>query len=72
LTKRLELIFENEEGKNVTLTLDNPVEPVDPAAINTAMDEIIAENAFITTGGEIVAKKAARIVDRTVADIELS
>jgi hypothetical protein len=36
------------------------------------MDEIIAENAFITTGGEIVAKKAARIVDRTVADIELS
>ncbi|WP_332695195.1 DUF2922 domain-containing protein [Halalkalibacter lacteus] len=70
--KRLELIFENEMGKNVTLSLDNPVEPVDPIAISAAMDAIVTENAFITNGGEIVTKKAARVVDRTVEEIELS
>ncbi|MFC0469175.1 DUF2922 domain-containing protein [Halalkalibacter kiskunsagensis] len=69
---KLELIFENEMGKNVTLSLDNPVEPVDPIAISAAMDAIVTENAFITNGGEIVSKKAARIVDRTVTDIELA
>lgn len=69
--KRLELIFENEEGKNVTYTLDNPIEPVDPAAVNEAMDEIIAQDVFYSKGGDIVAKKAARIVERNVMDIEI-
>ncbi|GAE27205.1 hypothetical protein JCM9140_3332 [Halalkalibacter wakoensis JCM 9140] len=69
--KRLELIFENEMGGNITLTLDNPVYPANPIAVSAAMDTIVAQNAFISSGGEIVAKKAARIVDRTVEEIEL-
>ncbi|GAA0305867.1 hypothetical protein GGQ92_002854 [Gracilibacillus halotolerans] len=69
--KTLELRFENEEGKNVTISLDNPVEPVDPAEINAAMDEIIAQNAFDSSGGELVAKKDARVVERNVTVIEL-
>ena len=69
--KTLELRFENEEGKNVTISLDSPIEPVDPAAINAAMDEIIAQNAFDSSGGELVAKKDARVVARNVTIIEL-
>lgn len=69
--KTLELRFENEEGKNVTISLDNPVEPADPATINAAMDEIIAQNAFESSGGELVAKKSAQIVERNVTQIEL-
>nr|WP_221437333.1 DUF2922 domain-containing protein [Gracilibacillus halotolerans] len=71
MVKTLELRFENEEGKNVTISLDNPVEPVDPAEINAAMDEIIAQNAFDSSGGELVAKKDARVVERNVTVIEL-
>ncbi|MEB1805739.1 MAG: DUF2922 domain-containing protein, partial [Bacillaceae bacterium] len=57
-------------AKNVTISLDNPVYPVDPAAISAAMDEIIAQNAFTSSGGNLVAKKSARVVDRTVETIE--
>ena len=69
--KTLELRFENEEGRNVTISLDSPIEPVDPAAINAAMDEIIAQNAFDSSGGELVAKIGARVVERNVTIIEL-
>ncbi|MDT8858838.1 DUF2922 domain-containing protein [Alkalihalobacillus sp. MEB130] len=69
--KRLELIFENEMGGNVTLSLDEPVYPANPVAVSSAMDTIVAQNAFRSAGGDIVAKKAARIVDRTVEDIEI-
>jgi len=69
--KTLELRFENEEGKNVTISLDSPIEPVDPAAIHAAMDEIIAQNAFDSSGGELVAKIGARVVERNVTIIEL-
>lgn len=71
MSKRLELIFENVEGKNVTITLDEPVEPVDPAAVSAAMDEVLAQNAFTSGGGDLVSKKAARIVERNVQTIEI-
>lgn len=70
--KRLELIFENEAGKNVTFTLDEPVEPVDEEAIHQAMDEIITQNVFTTNDGDVIVKKGARIVERTVTPIDIA
>ncbi|WP_209121132.1 DUF2922 domain-containing protein [Alkalihalobacillus sp. BA299] len=52
MTKKLELIFENEQAKTVTLSLDTPVYPVDPAAVSAAKDAIIAQNAFTSSGGK--------------------
>ncbi|UFT98873.1 DUF2922 domain-containing protein [Radiobacillus kanasensis] len=69
--KKLELKFFNTEGKTVTISLDAPVEPADPAAVNTAMDTIIAQNALYSSGGDLVEKKEARIVERNVFDIEI-
>lgn len=69
--KKLELKFNNEEGKIVTISLDNPVEPADPVAVSTAMDQIIAQNLFFSSGGDLVSKASARIVDRLVEDIQL-
>ncbi|ASN04148.1 DUF2922 domain-containing protein [Virgibacillus necropolis] len=71
MAKKLELKFENQDGKVVTYTLDNPVEPVDAVAVQAAMDGIITQNAFTSSGGDLVAKKSARIVERNVLDIEL-
>lgn len=68
--KRLELIFENEAGKNVTYSVDNPIEPADPQTVSDVMDQIIAQNTFISKEGPLVAKKSARIVERTVTHIE--
>ncbi|WP_079529651.1 MULTISPECIES: DUF2922 domain-containing protein [Halobacillus] len=69
--KKLELKFLNEEGSIVTISLDEPVEPVDQVAIHAAMDAVIAENCFYSSGGNLVEKKQARIVERNVFDIEL-
>jgi len=70
--KKLELFFENEEGKTVKHTLDKPVYPVDAEAVEAAMDEIIEQNAFTSTGGDLVVKKSARVVETTIEDIDLS
>ncbi|PAD40426.1 DUF2922 domain-containing protein [Terribacillus sp. 7520-G] len=67
--KKLDLQFLNEEGKTVTISLELPVEPFDEAAINQAMDTVIAQNVISSSGGALVSKKAARIVDRTVQEI---
>lgn len=69
--KKLELKFLNEDGKTVTYSLDKPMEPADAEAVTDAMDEIIAQNAFSTSGGNLVKKKGARIVERNVEEIDL-
>lgn len=69
--KKIELKFKNEEDKTVTISLDNPVEPVDPVAVNAAMDAILAENALYSSGGDLVQKHSARIVERNVEEIEI-
>lgn len=69
--KTLELKFGNEDDKIVTITVDNPIEPADPVAINAAMDSIIAQQAFYSAGGELTSKKSARIVERNVEEITL-
>ena len=34
--------------------------------VTAAMDQIIAKNIFVTSGGDLVGKDSAQIVDRTV------
>lgn len=67
--KTLELKFTNEEGRVVTLSLEDPIEPVNPETIQQAMEGIIETNAFYSTGGDFVAIHSARIVERNVEDI---
>lgn len=69
--KTLELKFLNEDKKTVTVSLNAPIEPADPVAVAAAMDEIISQNAFFSSGGNLVSKKLARIVERNVFEIEV-
>ncbi|MFG6149099.1 DUF2922 domain-containing protein [Halobacillus sp. B23F22_1] len=69
--KKLELKFLNEEEKVVTISIDHPVEPVSEADVNAAMEAIIAENCFYSSGGDLIEKKEARIVERNVTAVEL-
>jgi hypothetical protein len=71
MAKKIELIFKNEAGKNVVLSLDNPTEPVNPALVAQVMEQVIAEQAFVSSGGALVSKYAARIVERNVTDIQI-
>lgn len=69
--KKIELFFENEDGKTVKYSLDKPVEPIDAQSVHETMDEIIAQNVFYSSGGDLVAKKSARIVENIVEEIDL-
>ncbi|MCA0987187.1 DUF2922 domain-containing protein [Guptibacillus algicola] len=69
MAKTLELQFLNDDNKPFSITLSDPVEPVDPAAISAAMDTLLAQNIFTTSGGDLVSKRGARIVERNTSDI---
>ncbi|CQR47900.1 hypothetical protein BN1058_02233 [Paraliobacillus sp. PM-2] len=69
--KRLELKFLDEQDKTVTISLDSPAEPVDAMAITAAMDQILAQQVLYSSGGDMVSKKSARIVERNVTDIQI-
>lgn len=71
MAKTLELQFVTDLGKNTKLTVDNPKEPIDPAAVKLAMEQIIASNAFQTPSGTLVAIGSARVIERNVAEYEL-
>ncbi|QOY35278.1 DUF2922 domain-containing protein [Anaerobacillus isosaccharinicus] len=71
MAKKIELIFKNEIGRNVTISLDNPIEPVDTEKVSLVMDQVIAQQAFVSSGGLLVGKAAARIVERNVEPISI-
>ncbi|MEH7238869.1 DUF2922 domain-containing protein [Bacillus sp. JJ1562] len=70
MAKTLEMQFINEDGKTATVSIENPIEPVDAVAVSAAMDLIVSTNVFLTSGGPIIEKKGARLVERNVESLE--
>ncbi|MFT8362788.1 MAG: DUF2922 domain-containing protein [Sporolactobacillus sp.] len=69
--KRIDLVFVNAGGKSVTLSLNDPAEPVNPAAVKEAMTEIITRNVFTSAGGQLTAIKSARLSESVTMPITL-
>ncbi len=69
VVKTLQLNFRNEEGRPVSISVSNPVEPVDAQAVEAAMETISQKNIFVTTGGDITDKVSARLISREVSDV---
>ncbi|MFA7468533.1 MAG: DUF2922 domain-containing protein [Desulfotomaculaceae bacterium] len=65
-TQTLQMRFVNQAGSRVSISLDNPKDDLTEAEVTAAMDQIIAKNVFITSGGDLVSKDSAQIIDRTV------
>ncbi|WP_078543533.1 DUF2922 domain-containing protein [Litchfieldia alkalitelluris] len=69
MAKTLEMSFSTVDGKTAKMSIDNPIEPVDVVALAAAMDAIVAANVFITSGGDLVGKLGARVIERNVEDV---
>ena len=65
-TQTLQMRFLTQIGNRVSISLDNPKDTLTEAEVTAAMDQIIAKNVFVTSGGDLVGKDSAQIVDRTV------
>ncbi|WP_407306932.1 DUF2922 domain-containing protein [Desulfosporosinus sp. SB140] len=67
--KVLRLSFNNASGSAVTITLPQPKADLTAAEIETVMDLIIAKNIFLTSGGDLVSKRDAKIIETTTDDL---
>ena len=53
MAKSLELLFVTQEGKTVTISIDNPKEPVHLLKVKEPMTQIISANVFTTKSGSL-------------------
>lgn len=64
MTKTLEMVFRNQEGKETVISLADPRDDVTKAQVDAVMQDIIAKNIFATKNGDLVQAVEARIRTR--------
>jgi len=67
--KVLRMTFNNALGSAVSFTLPEPKAALTATEIEVVMDQIIASNIFLTTGGALVSKRDIKIIDTTTDDL---
>ncbi len=67
--KNLLLIFLNHIGSQVRLNVLDVREGIMSSEVQTAMENIIAKNVFVSDGGDLISVAGAQIVTRTVQDL---
>jgi hypothetical protein len=68
-TQVLKMNFRTEEGRAVSINLQNPVDDPPVADVTEAMDAIIDYDIFDTPTGAITEKVSATLVKTDVEDI---
>lgn len=66
MSTTLQMIFYNEEGRNVTISMSDPRDDLEPAEVETAMNNILQRNIFRSAGGDISSLNKAQLVSREV------
>lgn len=67
--KTLVLIFLNQSGSPVRVSIDNVKDDITDQEVRDAMEVIIGKNIFDSNGGDLVAIEGAEIVTRTVQEL---
>ena len=66
----LDLVFKNAVGKKVILNIEEPKSGVTKAEIDAAMQMVVDNNIFATTGGDIVEAVEGRLRTTTLDVVE--
>lgn len=67
----LEMKFNTENGKTLTLSVSEPKDNLSAEEVSQAMQTIIDQNVFHNEGYGLVSINQARIVERNVSELEL-
>ncbi|KAF0197017.1 MAG: hypothetical protein FD169_689 [Bacillota bacterium] len=69
MNKTLQMVFVNEAGGNVTISVQDPHEALAEQAVVDVMTLIIEKDIFVSNGGSLISIHSARIVSRDVEPI---
>lgn len=69
--KSLVMVFLNELGARVSVTLPSVKDGITAQEVSDAMDVIIEKNIFKSTGGDFKVKHSAQITERNVTALEI-
>lgn len=68
-TLSLQLVFMNEQGRSVMVTIPDPKPTLTSAEVEEAMQSIIAKGVFTSPGGALTTVSAARLISREVTPL---
>jgi hypothetical protein len=68
MANTLQMVFQNETGKNVSISVPEVREDITDVEIKTLMQTIIAKNVFESTGGDLITIMSASLVSRDVQE----
>jgi Protein of unknown function (DUF2922). len=68
----LEMVFRNRGGNLVIIRVIDPREDITAEEASTVMDTILTQNVFTSSGGDLVEKVEARIIEQTYTWINVS
>jgi len=69
MTKQLVMSFLNETGKKVSISLNSVKAAVTDAEVAAAMDVMILNKVFNITGGDLLTKDSAQVIDKTTEEL---
>jgi len=69
MAKTLQLQFEAANGKNITISVDDPKDSLTSEEIETGMNAIISSNVFHVEGDPLTLGTNAKVVERNVTTI---
>ena len=69
--KVIQLVFKNEDGKKVTLSLDDPKDALTETEIKTAMETVVTKNVFKKNNYSLVSAVSAKIVKTSTTTYDL-
>lgn len=68
---RLEMTFKNSEGRSNKISVDNAKPDLTQEEVNTAMDGILSNNIFTSSGGELTDKIKAELVATEIIEFDM-
>lgn len=71
MAKTLQMVFQNQVGKNVSISVPEVKDNITEAEIKTLMQTIIAKNIFESTGGNLITIMEASLVTRDVQELSV-
>jgi hypothetical protein len=69
MVKTLELVFRNQSGQEVTISLADPKDSLTKTEAQAVMEDMIAKNIFTSKGGDLAEVVDARVRSRDTVSL---